>query len=130
MAPATLCLAAGMFWYGWSAQSRLHWIMPNIGCSIFVGGALVCTISVNAYIVDTYGHYSASALAAVSTLRCVAGFTFPIFAPYLYQRLEYGWAGSLLGFIALGVGLPAILMLAKYGKALRERSPYAAAGAK
>lgn len=83
MVPATLLLAAGMFWYGWSAQERLHWIMPNIGCSIFVGGALACTISVNAYVVDTYGRYSASALAAVSTIRCLAGFTFPLFAPYM-----------------------------------------------
>lgn len=84
MIPATLLLAIGMFWYGWSAQAHLRWIMPNIGIAIFVAGALVCTISVNAYIIDTYGQYSASALAAVSAVRCLAGFTFPLFAPYLW----------------------------------------------
>lgn len=83
MLPATLFLSAGMFWYGWSAEAKMHWIMPNIGTSIFVAGALACTISVNAYVIDTYGRYSASGLAAVSTIRCVAGFTFPMFAPYM-----------------------------------------------
>jgi MFS family permease len=83
MVPGTLLLGVGMIWYGWSAQAKLHWIMPNIGCSLFVAGATVCTSSVNAYIVDTYGQYSASAIAAISVLRCVAGFTFPLFAPYM-----------------------------------------------
>ncbi|KAJ5094505.1 polyamine transporter 3 [Penicillium angulare] len=83
MIPATLFLSAGMFWYGWTAELKMHWIMPNIGTSIFVAGALACTISVNAYVIDTYGRYSASGLAAVSTIRCLAGFTFPMFAPYM-----------------------------------------------
>lgn len=26
----------GLFWYGWSAEARLHWIMPIIGSAIFV----------------------------------------------------------------------------------------------
>jgi len=83
MAPGTLLLAGGLFWYGWSADTVLPWIMPDIGCSLFVAGATVCTSSVNAYIVDTYGQFSASAIAAISILRCLAGFTFPLFAPYL-----------------------------------------------
>lgn len=84
MAPGTLLLGAGLFWYGWSAEAVLHWIMPNIGCALFVAGATVCTSSVNAYIVDTYGQYSASAIAAISILRCLAGFTFPLFSPYMF----------------------------------------------
>ncbi|KAK3934600.1 polyamine transporter 3 [Diplogelasinospora grovesii] len=125
MIPATFFLGAGMFWYGWSAEKRLHWVMPNIGTSMFVAGALACTISVNAYVIDTYGRYSASGLAAVSTLRCIAGFTFPMFAPYMYSQLGYGWAGSVVGFIALGIGLPAALLLGVYGEVLRSKSPYA-----
>ncbi|KAI0910976.1 polyamine transporter 3 [Ustulina deusta] len=125
MIPATLFLAAGMFWYGWTADRHLYWILPDIGAAIFVAGALTCTISINAYVIDTYGRYAASGLAAVSTIRCLAGYTFPIFAPYLYSRLGYGWACSILGFISLGIGLPAAVLLRKYGKLLREKSPYA-----
>lgn len=83
MLPATFFLSAGMFWYGWTAEEKMHWIMPNIGTAIFVAGALACTISINAYVIDTYGQYSASGLAAVSTIICIPGFTFPMFAPYM-----------------------------------------------
>lgn len=83
MAPGTVLLGAGIFWYGWSAEYTLQWIMPNLGCALFVAGAVICTSSVNAYIVDTYGQFSASAIAAISILRCFAGFTFPLFAPEL-----------------------------------------------
>ncbi|KAM5368729.1 hypothetical protein ACJZ2D_009395 [Fusarium nematophilum] len=127
MAPGTLLLGVGLFWYGWSAEAVVHWIMPNIGCGLFVAGATVCTSSVNAYIVDTYGQYSASAIAAISILRCLAGFGFPMFAPYMYDRLGYGWAATVLGLIALGIGLPAVVLLWKFGLYLRQRSPYSSA---
>ncbi|KAM5343514.1 hypothetical protein ACJ41O_012051 [Fusarium nematophilum] len=97
MAPGTLLLGVGLFWYGWSAEAVVHWIMPNIGCGLFVAGATVCTSSVNAYIVDTY------------------------------DRLGYGWAATVLGLIALGIGLPAVVLLWKFGLYLRQRSPYSSA---
>lgn len=81
MVPATVLLSTGLFLYGWSAQARLHWIVPNVGTTIFTAAAYMCTLSNNTYIVDTYGRYSASGLAAISMLRCLAGFAFPIFSP-------------------------------------------------
>lgn len=83
MAPATLLIAGGLFWYGWSAQYKLQWIMPDIGSGIFCAGAVICGISANAYMIDTYGKFSASALAAVGTLRSLTAFGFPLFAPYV-----------------------------------------------
>lgn len=124
MLPATLFLSAGMFWYGWTAEIKMHWIMPNIGTSIFVAGALACTISINAYVIDTYGQYSASGLAAVSTIRCLAGFTFPMFAPKMWVysviilffepllifkgTLHWDMVGqeAFLGSLALALGSP------------------------
>lgn len=35
------------------------------------------------YIVDTYTKFAASAMAAVSVLRSLAAFGFPLFAPYI-----------------------------------------------
>src|SRR5262245_10381271 len=29
--PAAFCIPIGLFWYGWSAEKRIHWIMPIIG---------------------------------------------------------------------------------------------------
>ncbi|KAA8648499.1 MFS transporter [Aspergillus tanneri] len=122
MGPATLLLAGGLFWYGWSAQYKLHWIMPDIGSGLFCIGAVVCGISANAYIIDTYGKFSASALAAVGTLRSLTAFGFPLFAPYIFKAFGYGWAGSLLGFCALGIGLPCVAIIWFHGNTLRRRS--------
>ncbi|PPR01247.1 hypothetical protein CVT24_006011 [Panaeolus cyanescens] len=30
-----LLIPVGLFWYGWSAQAKIHWIMPIIGSGIF-----------------------------------------------------------------------------------------------
>ncbi|KAM5441015.1 hypothetical protein MferCBS31731_003799 [Microsporum ferrugineum] len=126
MAPATLLIAGGLFWYGWSAQHKLQWIMPDIGSGIFCAGAVICGISANAYMIDTYGKFSASALAAVGTLRSLTAFGFPLFAPYVFETIGYGWTGSLLGFCALGMGLPGVALIWVYGKVLRRRSTLAA----
>ncbi|KAK4442541.1 major facilitator superfamily domain-containing protein [Podospora aff. communis PSN243] len=124
--PATVLLAAGLFWYGWSAEKTLHWIMPNIGACIFSVGAYACTISNNTYIVDTYGHFSASGLAAIPMLRCLAGFAFPMFCPYICDALGYGITNSVLGGVAIACGLPAAIFLWRYGETLRRKSPYCA----
>ncbi|RGP60998.1 polyamine transporter 3 [Fusarium sporotrichioides] len=125
MPPATVSLSAGMFMYGWTADMETHGILPNIGAAIFVGAAMACAIAVNTYMIDTYGKYTASALAAINMLRQIFGCLFPIFAPYLYAELGYGWGSSVLEFTALAIGLPAVILLWKFGEALRQRSPYA-----
>ncbi len=102
MLPASIAIGAGLLWYGWSAQQRLFWIMPDIRNAIFMAGAVTCNISVNAYVVDTYRQYAASALAAVTTLRSLASFSFPLFAPYMYARLDYGWTMLLARPIGMG----------------------------
>ena len=63
---------------------------------------------------------SASALAANALLRCVAAGTLPLSASPLYSRLGYGLGNTLLAFLALAFGLPA-MCLSWYGEALRRR---------
>ena len=77
------------------------------------------------YTVDTYTRFAASAMAAVSVLRSIAAFAFPLFAPYLYDALKYGWGNSLLAFISIAIGFPAPIFLWVYGERLRKASPYA-----
>lgn len=83
---------------------------------------------IQTYIVDCYTRYAASASAASAFLRSLAAFGFPLFVPYLFRALGYGWGGSVLGFAAIILGIPAPLVFWKYGKALRERSQFAAGG--
>ena len=81
MVPASLLVPIGLFWYGWSAQAKVHWIMPNIGACIFSAGIIMGFQCIQTYIVDTYTRYAASAIAAATVLRSSAGFGFPLFAP-------------------------------------------------
>ena len=121
-------IPVGLFWYGWSAAYRIHWIMPNIGACIFGAGAIICFQCMQTYIVDSYVRYAASGVAAAVVLRSLAGFGFPLFAPAMYNALGYGWGNSVLGFVAVVVGIPAPLLFWIWGERLRARSTFAAGG--
>lgn len=43
------------------------------------------------YAQDIYGIYASSAIAAVSLVRNLGGFSFPLFTPALYASLGYQW---------------------------------------
>ncbi|KAF2109713.1 major facilitator superfamily transporter [Lophiotrema nucula] len=128
MIPASFFVPVGLFWYGWSAQATVHWIMPNIGAAIFSAGTIVGFQCIQTYLVDSYTRYAASAIAAATVLRSLAGFGFPLFAPAMYNKLDFGWGNSLLGFLALGLGVPAPFMLWRFGEGLRGKSKFAAGG--
>ncbi|OJJ70025.1 hypothetical protein ASPBRDRAFT_76652 [Aspergillus brasiliensis CBS 101740] len=119
-------IPAGLFIYGWTAQTHCHWIAPNIGACLYGMGNIISFQCLQTYIVDSYTRFAASALAAVACMRSLAGFGFPLFAPYMYQALDYGWGNSLLAFIAIGLGIPAPVFLWKFGEKLRKMSTYAA----
>ncbi|KAI9366735.1 major facilitator superfamily domain-containing protein [Zopfochytrium polystomum] len=123
--PLSFVLPIGLFMYGWTAQQRVFWLAPDVGMMLF---GLAFTIEFQAlavYVVDGYRRYAASAMAAASFLRSVAGFAFPLFAQDMYDKLDYGWGNSVLGFVAVAC-IPASFLLYKYGGWLRSRSSYAA----
>ncbi|KAL5363873.1 putative efflux pump antibiotic resistance protein [Aspergillus floccosus] len=123
---AAFLTPAGLFIYGWTAQKHCHWIAPNIGALLFGMGNIVTYQCIQTYMVDAYTRFAASALAAAAFLRSLAGFAFPLFAPYMYAALDYGWGNSLLAFISIALGVPAPIFLWRYGEKLRKMSPYAA----
>ncbi|KAL2194743.1 major facilitator superfamily domain-containing protein [Corynascus similis CBS 632.67] len=98
--PGAFLVPMGFLLYGWSAQKVSFWLVPNIGAAILGGGIIVSMQSITSYVVDVYPLYAASATAALTLLRAIAGFTIVI-----------SW--------------PAPLVLWKYGGALRARSRYA-----
>jgi MFS family permease len=116
----------GCLWYGWSAEGRAHWILPNLGVAVFGIGGIVTYQGVQTYILEAYPRYGASAMASTTISRSIAGFIFPIFAPAMYQRLGYGWGNTTVAGIAFLLGLPAPILLYKYGSKLRGKSEYSA----
>lgn len=93
----------GLLIYGWTAQYKVFWLVPDIGVVIFgIGmffpltvktypqcvchlkgvylGGIGAMLSIQTYIVDNYQLQAASALAGSSAFRSLAGFGFPLFA--------------------------------------------------
>jgi len=126
MIPGAFLVPIGLLWYGWTSQAHTHWILPNIGAAIFAAGVIIGFQCIQTYIVDSYTRYAASAVGAATVLRSLAGFGFPLFAPYMYAKLHYGWGNSLLAFIAIALGWPAPILLWKFGEVLRKKSTFAA----
>jgi MFS family permease len=121
MIPGAIFIPIGLFWYGWTVQAHTFWILPDIGIAIFSCGIILGTQAMQAYVMDSYPKHVASASAASQFPRNIAGFTFPLFAPKMYQTLGYGWGNSLLAFMFIVIGIPAPFVLWKFGAKLRAK---------
>ncbi|KAF2481736.1 major facilitator superfamily domain-containing protein [Neohortaea acidophila] len=126
--PCAVLLPIGLLWYGWSAQGRVFWLMPDIGAGILAAATITGYQGIQSYVIDSYTKYAASAIAAISFIRSIAGFGFPLFAPALYNGLGYGFGNTVLAGVAIVIGVPAPWIFWRYGERLRARSQYAAGG--
>ncbi|KAJ7634899.1 multidrug resistance protein 4 [Roridomyces roridus] len=117
----SLFVPIGLFWYGWSAQAKVHWIMPVIGSGIFGFGMMTTFLPIQLYMVDSF-KYAASALSAAFLFRSMLGFSFPLFGTQFFAALGFGWGNSLLGAVALVLGVPFPIYIYYRGAALRARS--------
>ncbi len=115
----SFCLPPTFFWYGWSTYYRTHWIVPIIGLFPFSFGIIGLFLPMTTYLVDCYPMYAASAIAANTVLRSLAGMLLPLAGPAMYESLGLGWGNSLLGFICV-LMIPVPLLLNKYGAKLRK----------
>ncbi|KAF5363756.1 hypothetical protein D9756_001106 [Leucocoprinus leucothites] len=115
-------LPIGLVIYGWTANARLFWFLPDLGVFIYsigIGGNWTC---IQTYLVDNYALYAASAIAGVSSFRSFAGFGFPLFADKMYAQLGDGWGNSILALICLVIGCPSPFIFYRYGPRLRAWS--------
>jgi MFS family permease len=117
--PGSVVIPIGLFLYGWSAEKHTHWIVPIVG-TMFVGLGLLATfMPIQTYLVDAYTLHAASALAAATVLRSLAGCFLPLAGPKMYGALGLGWGNSLLAFIALAM-TPISWLFYKYGERIRK----------
>jgi MFS family permease len=117
---AVLSLSLGLLLYGWTAEFRIHWIVPIFG-TVFIGiGQLLLFMVLQMYLIDAFTIYAASAVAAITAVRSIAGALLPLFGLTMYERLGIGWGNSLLALVCLPLLLVSVLLV-RYGEALRER---------
>lgn len=114
----------GLFAFAWSSYPLLSWAGPcfsGLACGF---GFLSLYNPANNYLVDSYQHYAASALAAKTFVRSVWGAAVPLFTIQMYHRLGNQWATSLMAFISLACCLIPFVFY-RYGARIRLYSKYA-----
>lgn len=117
-----ILIPISLFWYGWSAQKRTHWIVPIIGMIPFGFGMTGIYVPGQTYMIDTFPGYSASAVAAATTMRSIFGTFLPLAGPPMYAKLGFGWGNTILGILAV-IMIPIPVVFYRYGKRIRERWP-------
>lgn len=113
-------LPVSFFWYGWSVDKRASCalaIISTIPLAISTTGMFMAIVT---YVIDCHPEHAASATAAITFARSMAGAVLPLVGPILYQNLGLGWGNTLLGVIAL-LFVPIPIILSRYGPAIRGR---------
>ncbi|KAG5755889.1 hypothetical protein H9Q70_001485 [Fusarium xylarioides] len=116
--PASLLIA------GWTAEFRVHWILPIFFQGMTMMACLLIYAGVNLFMLDAYGPlYGASASGAMMLSRYSLSFAFPMFALQMFEKLGAGWATTLLAGITLLMA-PIPWCFFVYGEKIRARSRY------
>ncbi|EIW67873.1 hypothetical protein TREMEDRAFT_33081 [Tremella mesenterica DSM 1558] len=114
----------GFFLTGWTSQSSVHWFPSVLGLG-FVGMSflLILQSGMN-YLIDAYTSHAASAVAAYTFSRSILGAAMPLIASPLLNNLGTQWACTLLGCLAILLGITPFLFY-RYGSYLRSISRFA-----
>lgn len=122
-------LPVGLFWFAWSNGPTTFWLISVSAGTLFGFGMVLLYMSLTNYLVDAYLGYAASALAASTVLRSIAGAVFPLFTNDMYDRLGIHWASSVPAFLAL-IFVPCLVGFYKWGSIIREKTRFGQEAAK
>jgi multidrug resistance protein len=126
MLVGTLFTLTGLMLWGWTGETHQHWILPNIGCALYTAGCYICSSCVSVYTIDAYTTYAASAVSTNLVLRSLFSAFFPLFAPYMFDAVGYGYGATILASVLSVVGCITAIVLWFWGERIRERSTYCA----
>jgi hypothetical protein len=117
-------IPAGLFIFAWTSFKDISYWGPMMGGFLVGFGFIFLYNSANNYLVDTYQHQAASALAAKTCIRSFWGASVVLFTNQMYDTLGDQWASSLLAFLALACCLIPYVFYYK-GAAIRRFSKFA-----
>ncbi|KAH0345603.1 MFS multidrug transporter-like protein, partial [Aureobasidium melanogenum] len=121
---AAVTFPISLFIFAFTSYVWLSWVGPVIASGLWGWSFYILILMTYTYIEDSYGQYSASALAAVGLARNAAGAGFPLFGRQMFVNEGYQYAGLILACLAL-VLMPIPFILGRYGLKLRQKSPWA-----
>ena len=109
---AEACLMPiGMFMFGWTCYSSIHWIVPTIALILVTMGIFSIFLATFNYTADVYQTYASSALAASGVCRNFLGGSFPLVTVQMFQGMGFQAASSLLGGIGILLSLGPIVLI-------------------
>ncbi|KZL87597.1 major facilitator superfamily transporter [Colletotrichum incanum] len=120
------CMAAplmvvALFWLGWTVWPSTSPVVPMFSGVLFGWGFNLLFMGMINYLTDVFRQYSASAHAAASMTRSIGAILLPLAASSMYANLGVHWAPSVLGFIALAMGMIPFIFI-KFGDRLARSS--------
>ncbi|KAJ4394880.1 hypothetical protein N0V93_004100 [Gnomoniopsis smithogilvyi] len=93
--------------YGWSAFYKVHFMVPIAAVALYSIGLQLIMV----YLSEAHKTRVASAIAAVTVLRCLLGSVLPLVGEIMYEKLGLGWGNTLLAFMAFALmPLPWLIM--------------------
>lgn len=115
-----------LFIFGWTSPPYVQphgasWIGPVSSGIPFGFGMVLVYFSANAYLIEAFPAYVASALAAKTVVRSATGAAMPLFITQMYHGLGNGGAASLLAGIAVVMALIPFAFH-RWGGPIRARS--------
>jgi len=119
-----LLMPIGMFWFGWTCYSSIHWIVPTVALVLVTMGIFSIFLATFNYTADVYQTYASSALAASGVCRNFLGGSFPLVTVQMFRGMGFQAASSLLGGLGILLSLGPILLI-WFGPRIRLKSKVA-----
>ncbi|KAF2730285.1 MFS general substrate transporter [Polyplosphaeria fusca] len=121
---ASPILPISLFVFALTATPETHPIIAIIASAFWGWSFYTLILMTLTYTEDAYQTYSASALAGIGLVRNIAGAAFPVLGRRLF--LQQGTRDSCVILASMAVVMvPIPWILTKYGRLLRQRSPWA-----
>ncbi|KAK8081279.1 MFS multidrug transporter-like protein [Apiospora saccharicola] len=118
-----ILVPTGLLLYGWTAENRLHWSLPDLAIILLGTGCILGFFSMQPYVTDSCGpEYASSAHSVGQLLKGLFEFSFPLFGPPLYTGLGLGVGNTILALLTLAIGVPIPMVFWFFGETIRGRS--------
>lgn len=116
----------GLFIFGWTARTSIHWIVPTIGIVIYAMSVFIVLQCVFVYVPLSYPQYAASLFAGNDFVRSAMACGSILYARPLFINLGIGKGISVLAGLST-LGIIGMVSLWIFGAKLRARSKFAVA---
>jgi DHA1 family multidrug resistance protein-like MFS transporter len=121
---ASIIIPVGLFIFGWTSRSSIHWIVPCIGAVLISGGMITVIQCMLLYVAMAYPIYSASLFAGNDFARSSLAFAGIMWSGPLFHNLGIGKGCTLLAGLTIGC-IFGVVFLYLQGAKLRARSKFA-----